>query len=441
MTAQRSLFVVWGSMKRSAASTRFTVSFAILTLAACRDSSAPAPMGAPSITAGVSAQIIDQDEFRTSPVPHRFVHGRLGDAEFQLCLPADWNGKLVLGSRGIAGDENSFNAQWKVAALVRGFAWGQSDEGWKLNDIGIRLEDRFDESTNRTIQLRGFARGVIEAHYRVAPYRTLILGYSNGGHHAKWLIENHANLFDGGVALAGFNSRYEVFRGWALFGRTFDILAPRIDAIVAKRNATPDWNHRTEPLDPPLTAAQLDALDVLYGIPARLRSGFTFNIGQTLGSEPLWRNIQPLLLRFVRLSLPNIDPTFDPNGDGVVTDDEAKLWDPAERPVNIQVQLRRRDLTGNVTRPLVIGHGTIDPVVSPGESVGYKALADQAGASEMVRVFPIPGMGHSGVLMVPWQHAALEAIDSWLDTGTPPSTVLGQPPLPAGSHPAGSDDL
>lgn len=375
------------------------------------------------------AQTIDTDEFRTSPVAHRFIHGILGDAEFQLALPDGWNGKFVLGSRGIAGDESSFDAQWKIAALVRGFAWGQTDEGWSLVEIGISPEDRFEESTNRVIQLRGLGRDVIEAHYGMPPDRTLIVGYSNGGHHAKWLIENYANLFDGGVALSGFNSRHEVFRGWAFFGRTFDIIAPRISDIVAKRNANPNWNHRTESLSPPLTTAQLDALDALYNIPATLRNGFEYNIGQVQGSERLWSNIHPTVLRFVRLSLPNIDPEFDPNGDGVITDAEAKLWDPTERPPHIQVQMRRRDLTGDVTKPLVIGHGTIDPIVSPHESAGYKTLTDQTGASDMLRVFPIPGMGHGGGPMVAWQHEALAALDSWVETGTPPATVLGQPPL------------
>ena len=50
---------------------------------------------------------IDLDEHRTTPVPHRYIHGTLGDAEFQVALPDSWNGKLLIGARGFSGDELS----------------------------------------------------------------------------------------------------------------------------------------------------------------------------------------------------------------------------------------------------------------------------------------------------------------------------------------------
>jgi hypothetical protein len=45
---------------------------------------------------------IDVYEHRTSPAPHLYIHGRLGDADFQMALPDSWNGKLLIGARGFS---------------------------------------------------------------------------------------------------------------------------------------------------------------------------------------------------------------------------------------------------------------------------------------------------------------------------------------------------
>ena len=53
---------------------------------------------------------IDVYEHRTSPAPHLYIHGRLGDADFQMALPDSWNGNVLIGARGFSGDELSSGA-------------------------------------------------------------------------------------------------------------------------------------------------------------------------------------------------------------------------------------------------------------------------------------------------------------------------------------------
>ncbi len=77
---------------------------------------------------------IDVDEHRASPVPHRYIHGKLGDAEFQIALPVAWNGKLLIGARGFSGDENASGA-FKTVGLQKGYAFALSDQGWFRFDI------------------------------------------------------------------------------------------------------------------------------------------------------------------------------------------------------------------------------------------------------------------------------------------------------------------
>ncbi len=69
---------------------------------------------------------VDIDEHRTTPVGHRYIHGELGDAKFQMALPDNWNGKLLIGARGFSGDENSSGA-FKTVGLQKGYAYALSD--------------------------------------------------------------------------------------------------------------------------------------------------------------------------------------------------------------------------------------------------------------------------------------------------------------------------
>ena len=51
-------------------------------------------VGSFALAGGASAQgPVDTDQHLTTPVPHRYIHGILGDAEYQIALPDNWNGK------------------------------------------------------------------------------------------------------------------------------------------------------------------------------------------------------------------------------------------------------------------------------------------------------------------------------------------------------------
>src|SRR5207237_9750613 len=64
---------------------------------------------------------IDVDERRTTPVPHRYIHGILGDAKFQIALPDNWNGEFAMGARVFSGDENASGA-FEAVGLQKGSA-------------------------------------------------------------------------------------------------------------------------------------------------------------------------------------------------------------------------------------------------------------------------------------------------------------------------------
>jgi pimeloyl-ACP methyl ester carboxylesterase len=348
---------------------------------------------------------IDADERQAVPVQHRYIHGVIpDDAKFQLALPDNWNGKLVVFSRGFSGTELTGGA-FKTTALQKGYAFAASDEGWNRVTIAGRPQDSYYESRQRIRELTLYAKQVLLTHYGKAATRTLMMGGSNGGHHTKWMIESYPDLYDGGIAGYGFNSQVSQWGSIATVLRNYDVIAPRIGEIAGGQTSA-------------LTAEQLQALKNIYDIPVALKNGFRFNVGRWKGSEAQWKSQYNALLGYLRDSMPRFDETFNPNG-GPLTDDELKLWDPTKSPKHVQKELYKLDLTGNLKRPVIILHGTADPIVSPGEAEGYAALVERRlgkkKAAEVLAVYYIPGMGHGGAEYDATLGAQMDALEQWID--------------------------
>jgi len=399
-------------------------------------------LGIVLLTSAAHAQgNIDVDEHRLSPVPHRYIHGKLGDAEFQIALPDNWNGRLLMGARGFSGDENSSGA-FKTVGLEKGYAYALSDQGWYRFDIIDKPEDKYFESRRRILQLTKYTKSTVMRHYGAKASRTFMVGGSNGGHNTKMMVEDYPGEYDGGLAGYGITSHLEWMGSNTRFVRNFDIIASRIDDIIAKRTASPDWNPDGEPLSPPLTGAQLEALRNIYYMPAQVE-GLAFNIGRPPGSEYRWppQSAQwPLgqytsILGYAETSVAEFDRFYDPDGDGTLSLDEIKAWDPNNSPPPVANDLRRFDNTGDLKRPIIIVHGSHDPIVAPGETDVYKELVERrygaAAARNWLAVYYIPGMGHGGApfdASLAAQLDALEAWATWHDTGgaqgSPPPDVL-----------------
>ena len=384
---------------------------------------------------------IDVDEHRTTPVPHRYIHGILGDAKFQIALPDNWNGEFAMGARGFSGDENASGA-FKTVGLQKGYAYALSDQGWNRFTIIDQPEDKYYESKRRILQLTQYTKALISRYYGKPARRTFMVGGSNGGHNTKMMVEDYPEEYDGGLAGYGITSHIEWMGSNTRFVRDFDVIASRIDDIIAKRTASPNWDPATTPLSPPLTPDQLQALLNIYNMPAHV-GGLAFNIGRVPGSEYRWPPASakwPLgsytaILGYATTSVAKFDRFYDPNGDGVLSLDEIKAWDPNLSPPPVANDLRRFDNTGDLQHPIIIGHGSHDPIVSPGETLVYKRLVEArfgvAGARNLLAVYFIPGMGHGGAQYDAALPAMFNALEAWVDyresggrTGSPPPNVL-----------------
>src|SRR5262249_48963280 len=212
-------------------------------------------------------------------------------------------------SRGFSGTELTTGA-FKPTALQKGYAFAASDEGWNRVTIAQRPQDSYYESRRRILELTAYAKQVVKDYYKKPAQRTIMMGGSNGGHHTKWMVESFPNLYDGGIAGYGFNSQVSQWGSIATVLRNYDVIASRIDDIIAKRRSDPDWNPSNSPLTPPLTTEQLRALQNIYDIPATLKDGFKFNVRRWKGSEAQIKNEYSMLLVYLHDSMPRFDATF-----------------------------------------------------------------------------------------------------------------------------------
>ena len=155
-------------------------------------------------------------------------------------------------------------------------------------------------------------------------------------------------------------------------------------------------------------------------MPARVGS-IAFNIGHPPGSEYRWGpngGGYNANLGYAQTSVAKFDRFYDPDGNGTLSDAEIKAWDPNFSPPPVANDLRRFDNTGNLKRPVIIAHGSHDPIVSPGETAAYKRLVEQrygvAGARELARDLLHPALAHGGAEYDASLSAQLDVLEAWV---------------------------
>jgi len=380
----------------------------------------------------------DTDQVRTTPIAHRYIHGVMrSHVKFQVLLPVAWNGKIAIFTRGFSGTELSAGA-FQTAAVTKGYAFASCDEGWSRPTIADNPQDDYYESRQSLVELTVYTKALVLAHYGRAASRTLLVGGSNGGHHTRWMVEAYPLMFDGGISGYGYNSQLTQWGSVAQLVRNYDVIAPRIDDIIAERGRNARWDPFRQPLSPPLTKVQLTALRNIYDVPMQLTNGFRYNDGRWFGSEAEWKAVTTGLLGYLRDSVPRWDETYRPSG-GRPTDEQVKLWNPLASPAYIQIDLRREDCHGHLARPLIIMHGAADPIVSAGEAEGYKELvAKTIGSTEaekILAVYYIPGMGHGGKEFDELIPAQIDALESMIDYQQSNGSRGAKPPAFIGIYP------
>ncbi|GHH73187.1 hypothetical protein GCM10018793_11430 [Streptomyces sulfonofaciens] len=378
------------------------------------------PAGLPAPGAAVPGVQIDGyfPDASTTNTHHGWNH----DAQFVIRLPDRWNGGLVIagapGTRAQYANDRAIG-DW---VLARGYAFAATDKGNTGADFhrdGHAPGDAIAEWNTRVTQLTRAARAVAAHRYRQPVRRTLVTGLSNGGYLVRWQLENHPDLYDGGVDWEGAL--------WRTDGpNLLTFLPPALRAYPGYAAGGPAARsaHR----------ALLDA-----GYPA--------------GSEFLWpyyyQTYWDLTQRTYREEL---DPGYDgaqqagtpfcaPGSPACDAD-----YDYAARPADVRRAVAKIALTGRIGKPLISLQGTYDvllPISRTGDT--YARMVREAGRGALFRYYRVAGGSHVDGLfdafpdrlrpLTPCHHSAFRALEGWLDGGRrPPSSHTV--PLPRHADPA-----
>ncbi|MEU9192436.1 3-hydroxybutyrate oligomer hydrolase family protein [Streptomyces hundungensis] len=343
-------------------------------------------------------------------------HGWNHDAQYVIRLPDHWNGGLVVsGSSGVRGQYANDRAigDW---VLSRGYAFAATDKGntgAAFYRDGRAPGDALAEWNARLTQLTRAARSVVAQRYHRPPARTLATGLSNGGYLVRWQLENHPELYDGGVDWEGTL--------WRADGpNLFTFLPQTLRDYPAYAAGGTD-------------AARAHDAIVAAGFPA--------------GSEFLWpfhhQYYWDLTQRIYR-------EEFDPRFDGAT---EAGTpfcasgtpacdadYDYASRPAAVRAAVAKIALTGRIGKPLITVHGTLDVLLPIAQdSDVYARMVQDSGRAGLFRYYRIQDGTHVDSLvdvfpdrlrpLTPCHHSAFEAMEQWLAHGEqpPPSHTVTKP--------------
>lgn len=373
----------------------------------------PTPTGVPGIQ--IDGHFPDTSRTNTH-------HGWDHDAQFVIRLPDRWNGGLVVA--GTPGNRAQYANDRAIGdwVLARGYAYAATDKGntgTGFHRDGRRPGDAVAEWNRRVTQLTKAARAVTAQRYGRPPARTLATGISNGGYLVRWQLENHPELYDGGVDWEG-----ALWRADGPNPLTSLPTALRAYPTYAAGGAGAARAHRK------ILAA---------GFPA--------------GSEFLWpyhhRTYWDLTQRVYR---EEFDPGFDgpteagtpycaPGTPGCDAD-----YDYARRPAGVHRAVERVELTGRIGKPLITVQGTLDVLLPVSRTADvYARLVRGAGRGDLFRSYRVEGGTHADALfdafpdrlrpLVPCHRSAFRAVEDWLRTGhrPPPGRTIARP---AGVDPA-----
>jgi dienelactone hydrolase len=323
------------------------------------------------------------------------------DAQFVLRLPDRWNGGLVVaGSPGVREQyANDFAiSDW---VLAQGYAFAATDKGnvgATFHRDGRRPGDAIVEWNHRVTQLTRAARVAVQQRYGHRPHRTYATGLSNGGYLVRWQLENHPELYDGGVDWEGTL--------WH-----------------------PDRPHLLTFLPPALRA---------YPRPA---DGFP--PGTEFLQEYHYRVYWDLTQRIYREEL---DPGYDGAAEagtpfcasGTPACDTD--YDYAARPAAVRAAIARIALTGRIQRPLITLHGTLDTLLPiTADSDVYARMIHDRHRDRLFRYYRIEGGNHVDGLydvhpdrlrpILPCFRTAFTALTGWVEhrTAPPPSRTVARP--------------
>lgn len=406
------------------------------------------------------------------------------EIDFEVSLPANWNGRFFMfGNGGLAGEsiDDRWRGMQRDAALAKGFAVAQTNTGHDAHKepggsfVLSNPQKAIDYAyaavhqtaiTAKALTARYYARPVSHAYWNSC---------SNGGRQGLIEAQRYPQDFDGVVVDAPWVDQTGFTMGILWNAQALDaapLTAPKLkllaqkvmercDAIDGLKDGLIDDPrrcdfdaHRDVPACPAgsdkedcLTAAQADTIMKIYGGPRS--GGRTLFPGYMFGSEALtaegpdstpassWADwIVPMgaaparnfdlginIMRYLVLTPPQPGydyHTFDFDRDPP----KLAAW-------GAKVDARQTDLSKFRARggKLLMTYGWADQILQPLMGVQYyeKAVArNGAHTSDFFRLFMVPGMAHCSGGNGPDRFDSMTAMVNWVEKGKAPDQIVAR---------------
>jgi predicted esterase len=346
------------------------------------------------------------------------------DSQFVIRFPNKWNGKLVI--TGAPGIRKQYAPDFVIGdwAVAQGYAYASTDKGnngTQFYEDGVQPGDAVVEWNTRVTELARAAKEAVGQRYGRAPERTYMTGISNGGYLTRWQLENHPELYDGGVDWEG-----------TLFtadGPNLFTYLPAALRNYPKYKATGD-------------AAAHDAM---------IAAGFE------PGSEFLWDDHYG---EYWDLTQRTYREEFDPGYDGDLSAGIAFCqpglpgcdadYDYASRPQAVKDAVARVSLHGTIGKPMLTLHGTLDALLPiRTDSDVYDGIVARAGKGALHRYYVIEHGNHVDGRydlhpdrlrpILPCYRTAFSALTRWVEDGTAPPPSQFVPDARKGDEVNGCD--
>jgi predicted esterase len=395
-----------------------------------------------AFTPRTDAQAVSPDAPNRTPitrvVPGYQVTGAMADdpdARWVLRLPEAWNGKLVVGVPG--GLRSEFMGDYIFSDFVvqQGYAYASTNKG-TLNffftepvtdPLACRLspptaatsaayvhfyiaelKDTITEWFRRTREATELAHSALAAYHERAAERTYLIGISNGGHVVRRLLAESPQLYDAGIdwegvywASAGPNILIDLpaalrpYRDYALSGFTSS------NAHQAIMNAGYPPDIRANPPTPANTFSPV--VGSLYETHANNYWDVTTCV-------------------FAK----ELDPAYD--GDPENYDYMAR-----RKPFHLSPRVAKISTDGNIERPLITIHGTMDALLPIARHARpFRDAVAAAGKAAMHRLYEVQNGNHIEryrqsccnftqlEFLQPHAHDAFHRLVAWVESGIAP---------------------
>ena len=333
-------------------------------------------------------------------------HGWNHDSQFVIRLPEHWNGGLVVS--GSPGNREQYANDRAISdwVLSKGYAFAATDKGNTGSEFytdGRRPGDAIAEWNRRMTQLARAAKVTVTRHYGKRPTTTIATGLSNGGYLVRWQLENHPELYDGGVDWEG-----------ALWSEKGPNL---IEYLPKALSAYPRY------------AAGGDDADAAHA--EMVAAGFV------AGSEFLWQSHYEIYWDLTqRIYREELDPEFDGELSAGIpfcspgTPRCDADYDYRQRPRSVHRAVERIGLTGKIGKPLLTLHGTLDVLLPIGkDSDVYAEMVREQGRGHLHRYYRVEDGTHTDSFvdqypdelrgLTPCHRTAFEALEAYLAEGAP----------------------